>query len=143
VFGPEGHLYVAAAAQPSVGPVQVRDAESGALLRDFGSSVGLSNATGLAFDIHGSLWVADYAGNRLVIFDARSGERTGMVEASDLSHPVSIQASPDGWLYVVDDHGVSRIHPDSEPALELVISAEQAQLERPRSLTFVYPNAAR
>jgi streptogramin lyase len=141
-LGPDGALYVGTDTHPQHDTaIQVWDAATGAMLRQFGTGDEIATATGVAFGADGLLYACDHERDQVIRFDPATGESAGVfVGDGQLSEPVSLEFGPDGALHVLDALGVHRFDPASGEHLELWIEAART-LDRPRSFTFVTEDA--
>lgn len=141
VVTPKDQLVIATSGNRNwPGLLQLWDRKSGEFLGSFAPGDELGNATGLALGPDGLLYVADYRDHRVVRYDLTKLERidTFISAEQGVFHPVSVEFTASGLLYLIDDRGIVRY--DSEGRLiDVLIPAGRGPLSRPRSMAFVDP----
>ncbi len=105
----------------------------GTLLQNFGPS-DLQLSGGLSLDDTGRLLVADFSGDRILRFDAASGEF--LDEFAQVESPWGLALGPDGDLFVASYNMDSVIRIDGETGASLGAFASGGGLGDPRGIAF-------
>jgi len=132
IVGTDSHPELGAA-------IQMWDLATGELVGTAGPKADLITATGLAH-ADGVLYACDWERDRVVAYDAATGESHGVLIDSHLQGPVSLERVGDSLL-VLDRFGIHEFDAESGTYVATRVAAGDGHLDWPRSFTLV-PDAA-